>query len=72
MSKNYERKIKLPFMIYTDFESILAPKDTGKQNLIWTESNRYEYIRIKSYTNKYQKYVACSYSHKLVSIERLT
>ena len=68
MSKNYERKIKLPFMIYTDFESILAPKDTGKQNLIWTESNRYEYIRI----NIYQKYVACSYSHKLVSIERLT
>ena len=26
-SKNYERKIKSPFMIYADFESILVPED---------------------------------------------
>ena len=70
MSKNYGRKIKSPFMIYADFESILAPEDIGKINLIWTESNRYKYIRIESYTNKYQKYVACSYSYKLVSVEQ--
>ena len=25
--QNYERKIKSPFMIYVDFESILVPKD---------------------------------------------
>ena len=25
--QNYERKIKSPFMIYADFESILVPKD---------------------------------------------
>ena len=25
--KNYERKIKSTFLIYTDFESILVPKD---------------------------------------------
>ena len=30
--KNYDRKIKLPFMIYADFESILVPEDNGKQN----------------------------------------
>ena len=24
--KNYERKIKSPFMIYTDFESIIVPE----------------------------------------------
>ena len=29
--KNYERKIKLQFMIYANFESILVPKDKGKQ-----------------------------------------
>ena len=31
-SKNYERKIKSPFMFYADFESILLPQDNGKQN----------------------------------------
>ena len=30
--KSFERKIKLPFMIYADFESILEPGDDGKQN----------------------------------------
>ena len=30
--KIYERKIKSPFIIYADFESILVPEDTGNQN----------------------------------------
>ena len=30
--KNYERKIKLLFIIYADFKSILVPEDNGKQN----------------------------------------
>ena len=30
--KNYERKVKSPFMIYEDFESILVPQDNGKKN----------------------------------------
>ena len=30
-SKNYERNIKPPFIIYADFESILVPKNNGKQ-----------------------------------------
>ena len=41
--KNFERKIKSVIMIFADFESILAPKDNGKQN------------PEKSYTNNYQK-----------------
>ena len=28
--KNYTRKIKSPFMIYSDFESILVPENNGK------------------------------------------
>ena len=52
--KNSGRKIKSPFMIYADFESILVPEDNEKQNLN------------ESYTNKYQKHVACSYGYKLV------
>ena len=53
-SKNYERKIKSPFMINADFESILVPEDNGKPN------------PEDSYTNKYQKHIACSYGYKLV------
>ena len=30
--KNYERKVKSPFMIYVDFESILVPGNNEKQN----------------------------------------
>ena len=29
--KDYERKVKSPFIICTDFESILVPEDNGKQ-----------------------------------------
>ena len=50
--KNYGRKVKPPFMIYTNFESILVPEDNGKQN------------QKESYTNKYQKHLACSYGYK--------
>ena len=39
--KNYERKIKPPFIIDPDFESILVPEDNGNQN------------PEESYTNKY-------------------
>ena len=44
-------------MIYADFESILVPEDNRKQN------------PNESYTNKYQKHVACSYGYKLVCID---
>ena len=41
-------------MIYPNFESILVPEDNRKQN------------PNESYTNKYQKHVACSYGYNLV------
>ena len=44
-------------MIYADFESILVPEGNGKQN------------QNKSYTNKYQRHIACSYSYKLVCVD---
>ena len=31
-SKIFERKIKVPFIIYADLESILVPENNGKQN----------------------------------------
>ena len=44
-------------MIYADFESILVPENNVNQDLN------------KSYSNKYQKHVACNYGYKLVSVE---
>ena len=44
-------------MIYADFESILVPEDNGKQN------------PEESYTNRYQKHIACSYVYKLVCVD---
>ena len=55
--KNVKRKIKSPFMIYADFESILVPEDNGKQN------------PNELYSNKYENNIACSYGYKLVCIE---
>ena len=43
-------------MIYAAFENILVPGNNEKQN-----SNEF-------YTNKYLKYIACSYGYKLVFV----
>ena len=40
------KKIKSPFIIYADFESILVPDDNRKKN------------PEELYTNKYQKHIA--------------
>ena len=55
--KSYDRKIKPPFMIYTNFESISVPEDNGKQN------------PKEFYKNKYQKDIACCYGYKLVCVD---
>ena len=50
--KNYERKIKSPFVIFEYFESILVPEDNKKHN------------PKESYMKKYQKHIAWSYGCK--------
>ena len=40
--KHFERKIKSPFMIYADFESILVPEDNRKQNPNDSCTSKYE------------------------------
>ena len=54
--KIFERKMKLLFIIYAAFEGILVPNNNGKQN------------PEESYTNKYQKHIACSYGYELVYV----
>ena len=56
--KNYERKIKSPFMIYIESESILVSENNGKRN----PYESYKQI-------KYQKHVASSYGNKLVCVD---
>ena len=51
--KNFERKMKSPFMIYADFVIILVPEDNTN----------------KSHTSKYQQHVACSYDYKLLCVD---
>ena len=46
--KIFEIKAKSPFMIYSDFVSILRSENNGKQN------------HDEFHTNKCQKYVVCS------------
>ena len=52
-----EKILKHQIIIYADFESVLVPGDNGKQN------------PEKSYTNKYQKHIACRYGYKLVCFD---
>ena len=51
-----ERKMKSPFTINADFQLILVPGDTRKQN------------PKAFYTEKYQKDIVCSYGYKLVCV----
>ena len=61
--KTYEKKIKSPFIIHADFESILVP-DNGRQN------------PEESYKNKYQKHICSQYQYvlmiRLVSLSKHT
>ena len=54
--KDYERKVKYPFIICAGFESILVPEDNGKQ------------CPNVSYMNKYQQHIGCSCGYKLVCV----
>ena len=49
--------MKSPYIIYEDFESILVPKNNGKQ---YPE---------ESYTSKYWKDIACSDGYKLACVD---
>ena len=49
--------LKSRFIIFADFKSILVPEQNGKQN------------PEESYTNKYQKHIACSYCYKLLCVD---
>ena len=44
-------------MINANFESILVPEDNGKQN------------PDEFYSNRHQKYIACSYSNQLTFVD---
>ena len=55
--KNYERKIKSPFMVSAGFKSTLVPENNGKQS------------PNESYMNKCQIHVPFSYGYKFVCVD---
>ena len=57
--KNYLRQMKVPFKIYADFECILRECRVSREVL---DEN-------SSWTNKYQGYVPCGFSYKVVCID---
>ena len=48
------KKMRVPFVVYADFEAFTEPLDTCKPN------------PNKSYTNKYQKHAPCSFSYYII------
>jgi len=57
--KNYNRSMRMPFVVYADFESLVKPIDTCQPD------------PTKSYTNKYQKHTPSSFCYKIVSSDNI-
>ena len=56
--KNHNRMIKVPFVVYADFESIVKPIKSDEPS----DENR-------SFTDQYQKHVPCGFSYKIVCFD---
>jgi hypothetical protein len=56
--KNYKHKMRVPFVIYFDFEALTTKIEGVNPN-----------PNLGSYTNKYQNHIACGASYKVVSID---
>jgi hypothetical protein len=55
--KNIGKQLKVPFIIYADFEAITEPIDSVNKS------------PDKSYTESYQKHEPCGYAYKVVCID---
>ena len=54
---NYHKGLKVPFVIYADFESITQPIDRAQMD------------ETRSYTDHYQLHAPCGYAYKVVCID---
>src|SRR6218665_1032907 len=55
--KNYNRSLRVPFIVYADFESIIKPIDTCQPD------------SHESYTNKYQRHIPSSFCYYIKSFD---
>ena len=55
--KNHHKGLKVPFVIYADFESITQPIDQAERD------------PTQSYTDGYQLHVPCGYAYKVVCVD---
>ncbi|XP_063388138.1 uncharacterized protein LOC134674022 [Cydia fagiglandana] len=58
---NYERKLRVPFVIYADFEAFLNPIQTGKINPTTSSTTNIQKHEVYSFGY----YIKCSYNDKL-------
>ena len=56
--KNHNRMIKVPFVVYADFESIVKPINSLEPS-----------DEKRSFTDQYQKQVPCGFSYKIVCFD---
>ena len=54
---NYHKGLKVPFVIYADFESITQPIEQAERD------------PSQSYTDGYQVHIPCSFAYKVVCID---
>ena len=57
--KSYSKQLQVPFKIYADFECILCPTSSLKENN----------TKNTSYTEKYQSHISCSFANKVVCVD---
>ena len=62
--KNFKSMVKMPFVIYADFECI-----TKKIDMPELSEEDKKLKEKKSYTDKYQEHIPCGYSYKVVSTD---
>ena len=63
--KNYFKQLSVPFKIYADFECIFKKV---KSDIV--ECNSIDHDSSSSYTKKYQDYILCSFTYKIVCIDK--
>ena len=60
--KNHNRMIKVPFVVYADFESIVKPINSNEPSGSWRDEKR-------SFRDQYQKHMPCRFSYKIVCFD---
>lgn len=65
--KNLAKKLRVPFVIYADFECIT--KEINNEQTIVDKSVNGKVTKKESYTERYQEHIPCGCGYKIISID---